>query len=163
MRTMLTAIGISIGIAALVAVVGISASSKADLLAELDKLGTNLLQVRAGQSIFGDASRLPDEAPAMVRRIGPVEEAASTATVPGATVRRTDHVDEAETGGIAVVAADLELLETVAGNVDTGALARRRHATGAGRRARRHRRRAARDRLAGGLADGVDRRPMVRR
>ena len=119
-RTMLTAIGISIGIAALVGVVGISASSKADLLAELDKLGTNLLQVRAGQSIFGDASRLPDEATAMVRRIGPVEDAAATATVSGATVRRTDHIDEAETGGIAVVAADLELLETVAGTIDVG-------------------------------------------
>jgi putative ABC transport system permease protein len=119
-RTMLTAIGISIGIAALVGVVGISASSKADLLAELDKLGTNLLQVRAGQSIFGDASRLPDEATAMVRRIGPVEDAAATATVSGATVRRTDHIDEAETGGIAVVAADLELLETVAGTIDLG-------------------------------------------
>ncbi len=48
-RTLLTALGIAIGIAAMVAVVGISASSRADLLAELDALGTNLLQVAAGQ------------------------------------------------------------------------------------------------------------------
>jgi putative ABC transport system permease protein len=119
-RTMLTAIGISIGIAALVAVVGISASSKADLLAELDRLGTNLLQVRAGQTMFGDDSQLPDSATSMVRRIGPVENAASTATVSGATVRRTDLIDEAETGGIAVVAADLELLDTVTGELAAG-------------------------------------------
>jgi putative ABC transport system permease protein len=101
-------------------VVAISQSRTAALLAELDRLGTNLLQVRAGQSVFGDASRLPDEAPSMVRRIGPVEGAAATATVSGATVRRTDHVDAAETGGIAVVAADLELLDTVAATIDAG-------------------------------------------
>ena len=120
MRTMLTAVGISIGIAALVAVVGISQSSKADLLAELDKLGTNLLQVKAGQSIFGDDSQLPDVSTSMVRRIGPVEGAAATATVSGATVRRTDKIDVAETGGIAVVAADLELLATVNAEVANG-------------------------------------------
>jgi putative ABC transport system permease protein len=119
-RTLLTAIGISIGIAALVAVVGISASSKADLLAELDELGTNLLQVKAGQSIFGDASQIPDEATSMVRRIGPVEGAAATATVSHATVRRTDKIDAAETGGIAVVAADLELLDTVNATTASG-------------------------------------------
>src|SRR5262249_39410850 len=120
MRTLLTAIGISIGIAALVAVVGISASSKADLLAELDQLGTNLLQVRAGQSMFGDESQLPDDSTAMVRRIGPVDEAAGVATVSGATVRRTDHIDPSETGGIAVVAADLELFDTVKATLQTG-------------------------------------------
>ena len=57
-RTVLTALGIAIGIAALVSVVGISSSSRADLLAQLDKFGTNLLEVRAGQSIFGEAATL---------------------------------------------------------------------------------------------------------
>ena len=70
-RTVLTALGIAIGIAALVSVVGISASSRADLLAELDRLGTNLLQVRAGQDVFGEDADLPEEAPDMVRRVGP--------------------------------------------------------------------------------------------
>ena len=55
-RTLLTALGIAIGIAAMVAVVGISASSRADLLAELDRLGTNLLQVQPGNSPFGEAA-----------------------------------------------------------------------------------------------------------
>ncbi|HWM21762.1 MAG TPA: ABC transporter permease, partial [Ilumatobacteraceae bacterium] len=67
-RTVLTALGIAIGIAALVSVVGISYSSRADLLAELDRLGTNLLQVRAGQDFFGEDAELPEEAPDMVRR-----------------------------------------------------------------------------------------------
>ena len=77
-RTLLTALGIAIGIAAMVAVVGISASSRADLLAELDELGTNLLQVQAGQSMFGDDSELPVTAPDMIRRIGPVTSATAT-------------------------------------------------------------------------------------
>src|SRR4029079_9327910 len=69
-RATLTALGISIGIAAMVAVLGISASSKADLLGELDRLGTNLLQVTPGQSFFGRDAKLPTDAPAMIRRVG---------------------------------------------------------------------------------------------
>ena len=107
-RTLLTAVGIAIGIAAMVAVVGISASSRADLLAELDELGTNLLQVTPGQSMFGDESTLPLTAPAMVRRVAPVTAAASTTSV-AASVRRTDLIPQGETGGIAVVAAEPEL------------------------------------------------------
>lgn len=107
-RSLLTALGIAIGIAAMVAVVGISASSRADLLAELDALGTNLLQVTPGQSVFGDASTLPTTAPGMVRRVGPVTAAASTSNV-SASVRRTDLIPSTETGGISVLAAEPEL------------------------------------------------------
>jgi putative ABC transport system permease protein len=119
-RTLLTALGIAIGISAMVAVVGISASSRADLLAELDELGTNLLQVQPGQSPFGDAATLPVTAPDMIRRIGPVTSAAATRTVPGVSVRRTDLVPAEQTGGISVVATEPELLETVGGSVDEG-------------------------------------------
>ena len=90
---MLTALGIAIGIAAMVAVVGISASSRADLLAELDRLGTNLLEVTPGQSFLGEDSKLPEDAPAMIGRIGPVQEAAAIADV-SATVRRSDWISE---------------------------------------------------------------------
>ncbi len=107
-RALLTALGIAIGIAAMVAVVGISASSRADLLAQLDELGTNLLQVSPGQSVFGEDSSLPTTAPAMVRRVAPVTAAASTTNV-AATVRRTGWISRRETGGIAVVAAEAEL------------------------------------------------------
>ena len=60
LRTTLTALGIAIGIAAMVAVVGISASSRANLLAELDELGTDLLRVAPGQTPFGESVTLPD-------------------------------------------------------------------------------------------------------
>ncbi|MBA2280813.1 MAG: ABC transporter permease [Acidimicrobiia bacterium] len=118
-RTLLTALGIAVGIAAMVAVIGISASSRADLLAELDELGTNLLQVEAGQSMFGESSELPTTAPAMIRRIGPVESAAATRNV-GVNVRRTDQIDDAVTGGISVVATEPELLETIGGSLAVG-------------------------------------------
>jgi len=118
-RTILTALGIAIGIAALVSVVGISSSSRADLLAQLDKFGTNLLEVRAGQSIFGEAATLPEEAPSMIRRIGPVDDVSALAGV-SATVRRTDLISASETGGIAVNAASPTLLATVGGTLAQG-------------------------------------------
>jgi putative ABC transport system permease protein len=118
-RTVLTALGIAVGIAAMVSVIGISASSRADLLAELDRLGTNLLQVSAGQSAFGEESELPIGAPGMIRRIGPVESAAATRTVP-VSVRRSDWIDEAVTGGISVFATEPQLLSTLGGSVADG-------------------------------------------
>lgn len=120
LRAALSVLGIAIGIAALVAVLGISESSRADLLAQLDSLGTNLLTAAPGQSFLGDAATLPDEAAAMVGRIGPVEEVSSLATL-GATVRRSELIDEDETGGIGVYAADTNLLGTLGGSMEAGA------------------------------------------
>jgi putative ABC transport system permease protein len=118
-RTVLTALGIAIGIAALVSVVGISASSRADLLAQLDKFGTNLLEVRAGQTVFGESATLPEDAPAMIRRIGPVDNVGATAGL-SATVRRTNLISASETGGINVEAATPSLLTTVGATVHEG-------------------------------------------
>lgn len=120
LRTLLTSLGVAIGIAAMVAVVGISASSRADLLAELDRLGTNLLEVQPGSDPFGEDATLPTTAPAMIRRIGPVESAAATRTVSGVSVRRTDHIPDEQTNGIRVVATEPQLLDTVGGTVGTG-------------------------------------------
>ena len=92
-RTALTALGIAIGIAAMVAVVGISASSRADLLAQLDALGTDLLRVAPGQTVFGETTTLPESARGMADRIGPVTAAAGVTDV-DATVRRNDHIDD---------------------------------------------------------------------
>ena len=118
-RTLLTALGIAIGTAAMVAVVGISASSRADLLAELDRLGTNLLQVAPGNNVFGDQTKLPEDAPSMIRRIGPVESAAATRTVP-TTVRRSSLIDQRETGGIAVIATEPQLASTIGASLAHG-------------------------------------------
>src|SRR3954447_24817010 len=90
-RSVLTALGIAIGIAAMVAVLGISSSSRADLLARLDRLGTNLLQVQPGQSFLGDDATLPKEAASMIRRIGPVQDASAVQAV-SVTVRRNDRI-----------------------------------------------------------------------
>src|ERR671911_313343 len=78
LRTGLSALGIAIGIASMVAVLGISESSKADLLAALDRLGTNLLTVAPGQTFGGEDAALPDSAPGMVRRMASVERASAT-------------------------------------------------------------------------------------
>lgn len=118
-RTMLTAIGIAIGIAAMIGVLGISASSKAALLQQIDDLGTNLLAVQAGQSVFGEQAKLPEEAPAMIRRIPPVEQAAAISAV-DASVRRTDLIPETETNGINLFASEPEVLDTLQGKIGEG-------------------------------------------
>ena len=119
LRAALSALGIAIGIASMVAVLGISQSSKADLLAQLDKLGTNLLTITPGQTLRGEEATLPLTAPKMVARLGPVEQVASERTTE-ATVRRTNYIPLAQTNGISVLAADTNLLATLNGTVKTG-------------------------------------------
>lgn len=119
LRSALTALGIAIGIAAMLAVLGIAESSRATLLSELDRIGSNLLTVSAGQTFFGDDASLPEESPSMIDRIGPVEGASSVSQT-SATIRRTDKISEAETGGIAVAATDPDLLETLRGTLASG-------------------------------------------
>jgi putative ABC transport system permease protein len=120
LRASLSALGIAIGIAAMVAVLGISESSKANLLRALDRLGTNLLVVEAGGGFIGNEdAALPTTAETMLRRIGPVDEVSSVTSV-DATVLRTDLAPSDQTGGITVKAADTELLETLVGEMADG-------------------------------------------
>jgi len=119
MRVLLSAAGIAIGIAAMVAVLGISSSSRADLAAQLDRLGTNLLRVTAGSTLFGGEAKLPKESVEMVGRISSVMAVSATGTLE-ATVRRTDQIPETHTGGIAVRAARTDLLDTVGARVASG-------------------------------------------
>ncbi|MGH9277810.1 MAG: ABC transporter permease [Acidimicrobiales bacterium] len=118
-RAALSGLGIAIGIAAMVAVLGVSASSRADLLAELDRLGTNLLTVTPGQTLFGENASLPDESVGMIGRIGAVESVSATGNV-SASVRRTDAIPSQQTGGIAVKAARTDLLGVLGATVRTG-------------------------------------------
>ncbi|RKR89491.1 putative ABC transport system permease protein [Micromonospora pisi] len=120
LRAFLSALGIAIGIAAMTAVVGISSSSRAELDRTLDALGTNLLTVSPGQSIFGEAAQLPAESVEMIARIGPVREVAATAQLADAKVYRSDRIPAAETGGIGARAANLELLDTVGAELASG-------------------------------------------
>src|ERR1700677_3577501 len=88
LRASLSGLGIAIGVAAIVAVLGLSSSSQAGLLAQIDRLGTNLLTVTNGQGLTGKTSELPLVAPAMIARIDPVTSVAETANV-SAKVYRT--------------------------------------------------------------------------
>ncbi|MCU0281039.1 MAG: ABC transporter permease [Acidimicrobiia bacterium] len=119
LRAGLSALGIMIGLASLVAVLGLSESSKSDLLAQIDRLGTNLLVVQAGQGIGLGSAELPDTASAMVSRIGPVEEVSAAGTL-DANVYRTDLVPVSQSGGISVRAVETDLLETLGGGVAVG-------------------------------------------
>ena len=119
-RTLLCALGIAIGIAALVSVLGITTSSQSALLAEIDQLGTGLLTVTNGQSFSGGEAELPGYATAMIRRIHGVEQVAPTAILGQALAYRTGKVPPADTGGLAVRAADSSLLATLRGTIRQG-------------------------------------------
>jgi putative ABC transport system permease protein len=119
LRAALSALGIAIGVAAIVAVLGLSASSQAGLLAEIDRLGTNLLTVTNGQSFFGDTASLPLVAPAMIARIGPVEQVSETGST-SASVYRSPLIPSVNTNALSVQAASLDLLPTVGASIAQG-------------------------------------------
>jgi putative ABC transport system permease protein len=112
MRAALSALGIAIGVAAIVAVLGLSSSSQAGLLAEIDRLGTNLLTVTNGQTLLGEQATLPLAAPGMIARIGPVTQVEATGST-DANVYRSPLIPAINTNGLSVQAASLGLPDTV--------------------------------------------------
>ncbi|HEY2541675.1 MAG TPA: ABC transporter permease [Gaiellaceae bacterium] len=119
-RAALSALGIAIGVAAIVAVLGLSSSSQAGLLAEIDKLGTNLLTVTNGQTLFGQTAELPLAAPGMISRIGPVQQVQETGST-SASVYRSPYIPSVNTNGLAVQAASLGLPKAVGAPLVQGA------------------------------------------
>ncbi len=120
LRAGLSALGIAIGVAAVVAVLGLSASSQAALLNEINRLGTNLLTVSNGQSFTGGTVELPTTAPGMIGRISGVQQVQSTGAVSGANAFRTPYIPAVETNGLTVQAASLDLLPVLATAVAEG-------------------------------------------
>jgi putative ABC transport system permease protein len=116
LRAALSALGICIGIAAIVGVLGITQSSESDLVAQIDQLGTNLLTVQNGRGFNGAEGTLPQTAPAMIGHMAGVEHVSATALL-APSVYRTDRVPAFETGGIGVRAADGSLLNALDGSV----------------------------------------------
>jgi putative ABC transport system permease protein len=108
-RAALSALGIAIGTAAIVAVLGLSASSQAGLLAEIDQLGTNLLTANTGQSLSGGPAQLPVAAPARISHLPDVEQVAHAGAVEGANVYRSPLVPVVDTNALSVRAASLNL------------------------------------------------------
>ena len=119
LRSALSALGITIGIAALIGVLGLSASGSADLMKSLDALGTNLLTIRAGEGFGQNQSELPVTAPKMIGRINPVYEVSTVSKVPG-SVYRNDLIDDGRTKGIAIFAVDLNLIRAQRGTITEG-------------------------------------------
>jgi putative ABC transport system permease protein len=121
LRAVLSALGIAVGIGAMVAVVGISASSRAEIDRQIEALGSNLLTVEPGQTLrAGETAVLPAESVDMVARIRPVASVSAVGAVDDAFVYRTDKIEELKTNGITTLAARPDLLETVSGEVASG-------------------------------------------
>jgi putative ABC transport system permease protein len=119
-RAILSALGIAIGIAAMVAVVGISTSSQARFAQQLSTLGTNLLTITPGQTLTGRDAVLPPETVHQVRRLEGVLTASSVAKLDDLTVYRSEFIDPRNTNSIGVLAADGDLLEVTGGDVAAG-------------------------------------------
>ncbi|MEO3786200.1 ABC transporter permease [Actinocorallia sp. B10E7] len=120
LRAVLSGLGIAIGVAAIVAVLGLSSSSQAGLLAEIDRLGTNLLTVSDGQTLSGGVARLPLEAPGRVGLLEDVEAVAHTGSVADAKVFRSPLIPPVNTNALQVRAAGLNLTEVLAVEVAAG-------------------------------------------
>ncbi len=120
LRAGLSALGIAIGVAAIVAVLGLSSSSQAGLLAEIDRLGTNLLTASSGHSFAGSEAQLPLAAPARVGNLDAVEQVAHTAAIDAAKVYRSPLIPAVSTNALQVRAASLNLPEVVATGVAEG-------------------------------------------
>ncbi|MCO5973770.1 ABC transporter permease [Actinoallomurus soli] len=119
-RVILSALGIAIGIAAMIAVVGISTSSRARLNDQLAALGTNLLTTQPGTSIDGQDTTLPADSPGKVGLIGKVTKVGAVATLRSVDVYRSRLIDPNNTSGIDVRAADLDLLGLLGGRLREG-------------------------------------------
>jgi len=109
LRAGLSALGIAIGVAAIVGVLGLAASSSAALLAEIQQLGTNLLTVANGQTFTGQNAELPAAAPGMIARLPGVTSVQATGTVSGVDVYKSPSIPSGETNALSVDAATLAL------------------------------------------------------
>jgi len=121
LRAALSALGIAIGISAIVAGLGISASSQANLLAQIDALGTNLLTASPGQQVLGGQAQLDPTAVGKVAHIPGVTDVAGVYQVPNTAPLRTNYISALATGGVGVEAADPSLLTTLRGQLASGA------------------------------------------
>ena len=121
LRAILSALGIAIGIAAIVAGLGVSESSQANLLREIDALGTNLLTVSPGHAVLGGEAELYPGAVSKIAHLNGVEHSAGVYQVTGAAPLRNNYISQLQTGGLGVEAADTALATTLRGQMSAGA------------------------------------------
>jgi putative ABC transport system permease protein len=120
LRAAMSALGIAIGVAAIVAVLGLSSSSQAGLLAEIDQLGTNLLTATNGQTLTGGTAELPTTAPGMISRIGPVTAVQDTGTVSNVNAYRSRLIPTIHSNALSIQTASLALPATVGTSIVAG-------------------------------------------
>jgi putative ABC transport system permease protein len=120
LRASLSALGIAIGVAAIVAVLGLASSSKALLLAEISRLGTNLLTVTNGQTLTGGTAELPTAAPGMVGRLPGVTNVQYTGSVSNVYAYRSPLIPSVDTNALSVDASSLDLPAVVGTSVAQG-------------------------------------------
>ena len=120
LRAALSALGIAIGVAAIVAVLGLSASSQAGLLAEIDRLGTNMLTVTNGTTLFGQPAELPEQAPGMITRIAGVTAVQDTSAIANVSVYRSPLIPAIDTNALTVQAASPGLLQATGDTLAQG-------------------------------------------
>jgi putative ABC transport system permease protein len=120
LRAALSALGISIGVAAIVAVLGLASSSQAGLLAEIGKLGTNLLTVTNGQSVTGQTAELPKAAPGMVGALHGVTAVQYTGALTNVNAYRSPYIPSIDTNALSVDASSIGLPAVVATSVAQG-------------------------------------------
>jgi putative ABC transport system permease protein len=120
LRAALSALGIAIGTAAIVGILGLSSSAQAGLLAEIDRLGTNMLTVEAGQRLTGGEAELPAEAPDRIGHLGAVRSVTYTGLLPETNVYRSSLIPPAASGGLQVRATSLNLPSVLGTGVARG-------------------------------------------
>jgi putative ABC transport system permease protein len=118
-RALMSALGIAIGIACIVGVLGVTRSSESDLLAQIDLLGTNLLVVQNGHGFDGQEAELPPTATTMIGAMDGVQQVAATARL-SSSVYRSELIPTYQGGGLAVRATDLRLLTALDGGLAAG-------------------------------------------
>ncbi|MFQ3560378.1 ABC transporter permease [Streptomyces gramineus] len=121
LRVFLSALGIAIGIATLIAVVGISSSSKAQLMRQLDRMGPSMLTITPGQDLLsGKSAELPASAPRMIAAIDGVRQVGAVGSL-DVNVYRSEHVPPSQTGGLFVQAASPDLFAALRAELASGA------------------------------------------
>jgi putative ABC transport system permease protein len=120
LRSSLSALGIAIGVAAIVAVLGLASSSQAGLLAEIARLGTNLLTVTNGQNLAGNTVELPSAAPGMIGELPGVTAVQYTGAVSGVNAYRSPAIPAFQTNALSVVASSLDLPASVGTSLAQG-------------------------------------------
>jgi len=120
LRAALSALGIAIGVAAIVAVLGLSSSSAARINYQISKLGTNLLTVTNGQTISGNTAELPKAAPGMISRLGPVTAVDDTGQINDAQAYRSPLIPTINSNALSVQATSMGLPHTVGTSLAQG-------------------------------------------